>query len=102
MVVSGIVFTAPFSKVATVTTCAIPSNIVVCGVVDLIIFILLLVDGANLGRPPIKVNIFFQLFSFSLIPSGFQGAVFPCKNVKNQSELQFNARFLPQSCGCEA
>jgi hypothetical protein len=48
-----------------------------------------LVDGANLGHLVIKVNIFFQLIAFSLIPSGFQGAVFPCKNVKNRSELQF-------------
>jgi hypothetical protein len=53
------------------------------------IVVLVLVDGANLSHLVIKVNIFFQLIAFSLIPSGFQGAVFPCKNVKNQSELQF-------------
>jgi len=52
-------------------------------------FSLVLVDGANLGRSVIKVNIFFQLIAFSFIPSGFHGAVFPCKNVKNQLELQF-------------
>ena len=51
--------------------------------------VLLLVDGANLGHSVIKVNIFFQLITFSLILSGFHGAVFPCKNVKNQLELQF-------------
>jgi len=59
-------------------------------VVDFVFHIVLvLVDGANLLRPQIKVNIFFQLIAFSLIPSGFQGAIFPCKNVKNRSELQF-------------
>jgi hypothetical protein len=46
--------------------------------------VLVLVDGANLGRQQIKVNIFFQLIAFSLIPSGFHGAVFPCKNVKKR------------------
>jgi hypothetical protein len=59
-------------------------------VVDFVFHIVFkLVDGANLGHLVIKVNIFFQLITFSLILSGFQGAVFPCKNVKNRSELQF-------------
>jgi phosphoglycerol transferase MdoB-like AlkP superfamily enzyme len=64
------------------------SNCVAVGVIVFIV-VLVLVDGANLSHLVIKVNIFFQLIAFSLIPSGFQGAVFPCKNVKNQSELQF-------------
>jgi hypothetical protein len=59
-------------------------------VVDFVFHIVLvLVDGANLGHLMIKVNIFFHNSSFSLILSGFHGAVFPCKNVKNQLELQF-------------
>jgi hypothetical protein len=64
--------------------------------------IVLLVGGAKLGRLVIKVNIFFQLIAFPFILSGFHGAVFPCKNVKNRSELQFNARYRPQSCGYAA